>query len=184
MSNYIKDQKETRIEERDWKENRPKLWNLVLSHCPKSVTLNLEAQPGYKVQALARDPIKIFEMLRDIAQSFDATKNATMSIVESDVKFYLGFQGKTASIDEYATLYCSRIDTIRAHGGEKGYHPAQQSRILERELKARGMDDVAYAALKSDDKTAFDKEIFKLARGGSTSHACSSSRLKLRGTAN
>ena len=88
-----------------------------------------------------------------------------MSIVESDVKFYLGFQGKTASIDEYATLYRSRIDTIRAHGGEPGYHPAQQSRILDRELKARGMDDMAYAALKSDDKTSFEKEIIKLARG-------------------
>ena len=44
-------------------------------------------------------------MLRDIAQSFDTTKNATMSIVKSDIKFYLGFQGKTASIDDYATLY-------------------------------------------------------------------------------
>ena len=74
-------------------------------------------------------------MLRDIAQSFNATKNTTMSIIESDVKFYLGFQGKTASIDEYATLYGSRIDTIKAHGGEPGYHPAQQSRILDCELK-------------------------------------------------
>ena len=80
------------------------------------MTLKLEAQQGYEVQALARDPIKLLEILRDIAQSFDATKNATMSIVESDVKFYLRFQGKTASIDEYATLYRSRIDTIRAHG--------------------------------------------------------------------
>ena len=49
MANYIKDPKETRLEERDWKENGPKLWNLVLSHCPKTVTLKLEAQPGYEV---------------------------------------------------------------------------------------------------------------------------------------
>ena len=49
MANYIEDQKETRLEERDWKENGPKLWNLVLSHCPKTVTLKLEAQPGYEV---------------------------------------------------------------------------------------------------------------------------------------
>ena len=75
MANYIEDQKETRLEERDWKENGPKLWNLILSHCPKTVTLKLEAQPGYEVQALARDPIQLLEMLRNIAQSFDATKN-------------------------------------------------------------------------------------------------------------
>ena len=48
ISNYIEDQKETRIEERDWKENGPKLWNLVLSHCPKTVTLKPEEQPGYE----------------------------------------------------------------------------------------------------------------------------------------
>ena len=104
-------------------------------------------------------------MLRDIAQSFDATKNETMAIVESDVKLYLGFQGKTASIDDCATLYRLRIDTIKAHGGEPGYHPAQQARILDRELKAKGMDDAADAALKPDDKIVFDKEIMKLARG-------------------
>ena len=93
-------------------------------------------------------------MLRDIAQSFDATKNATMSIVESDVKFYLSFQGKTTLINDYATLYRSRIDTIKAHGGEPGYHLAQQAQILDRELKAKGMDDAAYAALKTGNKIA------------------------------
>ena len=45
---YIEDQKETGIEKRDWKENGPKLWNLILTHCPKQVILKLEAQPWYK----------------------------------------------------------------------------------------------------------------------------------------
>ena len=35
IAKYIKDQKETRIEEQDWKENGPKLWNLILTHFPK-----------------------------------------------------------------------------------------------------------------------------------------------------
>ena len=69
MANYIEDQKETRLEERDWRENGPKRWNFVLSHCPKTVTLKLEAQPAYEVQALARDPIQLLKMLCDIAQS-------------------------------------------------------------------------------------------------------------------
>ena len=43
IANYIEDQKEARLEERNWKENGPKLWNLLLSHCPKTVTLKLEA---------------------------------------------------------------------------------------------------------------------------------------------
>ena len=129
------------------------------------MTLKLEAQPGYEVQALKRDPIQLLEMLRDIAQSFDATKNETMAIVDSNAKFYLGFQGKTASIDEYATLFRSRLDTIKAHGGEPGYHPAQQQRILEREIKARGWNEAGYANLATEDKIAFDTEVKKLARG-------------------
>ena len=43
MASYIEDQKETRIEERNWKENGPKLLDLVLSHCPTTVTLKMEA---------------------------------------------------------------------------------------------------------------------------------------------
>ena len=43
IAKYIEDQKETGIEKRDWKENGHKLWNLILTHCPKQVTLKLEA---------------------------------------------------------------------------------------------------------------------------------------------
>ena len=125
----------------------------------------MKAKPGYEEQALKRDPIKLLELLRDIAQSFDAAKHETMAIIESDVKFYLGFQGKTASIDECATLFRSRLDTIKAHGGKSGYHPAQQLRILEREIKARGWDDAGYANLGSEEKIVFDTEVMKLARG-------------------
>ena len=96
--------------------------------------LKLEAQPGYDEHALKRDPVRLLELLRDVAQSFDATKNETMAIVESDVKLYLGFQGKTATIDKYDTLFLSRIDTIRAHGGEPGHHLAQEKRIVERKI--------------------------------------------------
>ena len=112
------------------------------------MTLKLKTQPGYDEHTLKWDPVRLLKFLRDVAQSFDATKNETMAIVESDVKFYLGFQGKTATIDEYATLFRSRIDTIRAHGGEPGHHLAQERRILEREMQARGLDDDGYANLK------------------------------------
>ena len=93
------------MEEQDWKENGPKIWNLVLTHCPKQVILKLEAQPGYEENELTRNPVRLLEILRDVAQSFDATKNETMVIVESDMKLMMGFQGKTASVDEFATLF-------------------------------------------------------------------------------
>ena len=93
----------------------------------------MEAHPGYEENALVRNPMRLLEILRDVAQSFDATKNETMAIVESDMKLMLGFQGKSASIDEFATLFRSRVDTIKAHGGRPGHHPAQAKRIFDRE---------------------------------------------------
>ena len=105
IANYTEDQKEARTEECNWNENGTKLWNLILSHFPMQVTLKLEAQPGYNEHALRRDPIQLLELLRNVAQSFDAIKNEIMAIVESDVKLYMGFQGKTATINEYAALF-------------------------------------------------------------------------------
>ena len=57
VAKFIDDEKEARIEEGDWKENGPKIWNLVLSHCPKQVILKLEAQPGYEANALKSGPV-------------------------------------------------------------------------------------------------------------------------------
>ena len=91
VAKFIDNEKEARIEERDWKENGPKIWNLVLSHCPKQVILKLEAQPGYEVNALKRGPVELLEILQDFAQSFDATKTETMAIVESDMKLMMGY---------------------------------------------------------------------------------------------
>ena len=109
--------------------------------------------------------MRLLELLCDAAQSFDATKNETMAIVDSDVNFYLGFQGKTATIEEFTTPFRSRIDMIRAHGGEPGHHPAQEKRILEREMQERVLDDTGYANLKTEDWKAFAIKFKKLARG-------------------
>ena len=78
---------------------------MVLSHCPKQVILKLEAHPGYEANALKGVPVKLVEILRGVAQSFDATKNETIAIVESDMKLMMGFQGKTATVNEFATLF-------------------------------------------------------------------------------
>ena len=72
----------------------------------------MEAQPGYEVNTLTRSPVKLLEILRDVAQSFDATINETMAIVKSNMKLMMGMQGKTASVDEFSTLFRSRVDTM------------------------------------------------------------------------
>ena len=61
-----------------------------------------------------------------------------MAIVESDMKLMLGFQGKSASIEEFATLFRSRVDTLKAHGGRPDHHLSQAKRIIHLEKEKEG----------------------------------------------
>ena len=54
---------------------------------------------------MSRDPVKLLVMLRDMAHNHDSIKDETMAIVESDTKLMMGFQGKTASVDEFLRLF-------------------------------------------------------------------------------
>ena len=140
------------------------MWNLVLTHCLKQVILKLQAQPGYEENALARNPVRLLEILCDVAHNFNAAKNRTMAIVKSDMKIMIGFQGKTASIDHFATLFRSRVDTIKAHGGRPGHHPAQAKSIFHRKKEEEGWIDAAYNAFLPDVKKAFHNNVMNLAR--------------------
>ena len=91
-----------------------------------------------------------------------------MVIVESDMNLMLGFQGKTDSIEAFLRLFQSRVETIEAHGGTPGIHPAQSERIFERE-KALVYNESEYAALDGDDageakKVALAAKAMKMAR--------------------
>ena len=101
MSEYAGEQRDARQERNDWKENGPKIWNLLITHCPKSVITRLEAQADFGENKKQRDPIQLLIMLRDISQAHDSTKNETMAIVESDMNLMLGFQGKTDPIEAF-----------------------------------------------------------------------------------
>ena len=39
---------------RKWAENRPKLDDLILQHCPKTVIIKLKAQPYYEKRLMSR----------------------------------------------------------------------------------------------------------------------------------
>ena len=105
ISTWIEDVKVVNAKKRDWEENGPKLYNLLLQHCPKTVIIKLQGQPDYEANTVSRDPVKLLVMLRDMAHNHDSTKDETMAIVESDMKLFIGFQGKTESVDEFLCLF-------------------------------------------------------------------------------
>ena len=125
ISIRIEDLKVLNAKKRDWEENGPKLYNLIIQHYPKTAIMKLQGQPEYKQNTVSRDPVKLLTMLRDMAHNHDLTKDETMAIVESDMKLMMHFQGETATVDEFLFLFRSRIETIIAHGGNPGHHPGQ-----------------------------------------------------------
>ena len=123
---------------RELEDKGPRIFNVILQHCPSTVILKIKGQPGYEACKDARDPVELLLVLRDITHKHDATKNETMAIVKSNVELYLGHQGKTNSTNKHYRLLKSRVDTITAYRGTPVHHPAQAKRILERELKKDG----------------------------------------------
>ena len=111
---YMKYMKVHNAHIREWEDNGPRLFSLILQHCTPIFVIKIEGQPGYKACKDARDPVKLLLMLCDITHKHNATTHETMAIVESDMEFYLGHQGKTDSINEYYQLFKSRVDTITA----------------------------------------------------------------------
>ena len=72
---------------------------------PKTVNIKPQGRPDYEANMVSRDPVKILVILHDMAHNHDSTKDETMAIVESDMKLMMGFQGKTASVDEFLRLF-------------------------------------------------------------------------------
>ena len=164
VAEHIENAKELRRKKREYEEIAPKIWNLLLSHCPPETCLRLEAQPNWESNQLSREPVELGKTICALSQSFDVTKNEMMAIVDADVTLMLKYQGKTASIDDFLRLFRSRIDTIESHGGTPGYHPGQVDRVLARELAAVNMDDTAWDALDAEAKKKLRDEATKMAR--------------------
>ena len=57
MSEYAGLQEDARQESNNWKENGPKIWNLLITHCPKNVITRLEAQADFEENKKKRNPI-------------------------------------------------------------------------------------------------------------------------------
>ena len=63
--------------------------------------LKIEGQQGYGICKDERDPVALLVIIQDLTHNNNATKNATIAIVETDMDLYLSYQGKTESINEH-----------------------------------------------------------------------------------
>ena len=62
------------MNKREWEDNGPKLYNLILQQCPPARVLNIVRQPGWEPCHDQRDVIKLLQMFHTLTHKRDTKK--------------------------------------------------------------------------------------------------------------
>ena len=98
--------------------------------------------------------VSLLGTIRDIAHNYDGTKHGLMSIIESDMDLYLGFQSPDKDCDDYMAVFKARVDTINVHGGLAGKHPGHFAETFSQIQTEREITDENIEAVEPKDRTA------------------------------
>ena len=125
--------------EKTWKENKSKVYHLILCQCPPELLEHLKSIELWDKTSSELNVVNLLHMIRAVCLKHDETKQGIMSAVNSDIRFYTFRQSKDMSCDEYLKLFRAQVDTINAHGGRAGFHwgtyQAKVAEILARDGK-------------------------------------------------
>ena len=124
-----------------WTEINGMIYNLVLQHVPDVLESLLKSQIKWVRVSGEMDGVGILTMLRDITHKHDTSVQSTLSYVKTFLEWTLTFQGKYEPNTDYYTLFLSRIETIRSHGGG--------TRVPQRRLPETSVKTVRKAELDS-----------------------------------
>ena len=108
--------------EKTWKENKSKVYHLILCQCPPELLEHLKSMELWDKTSSELNVVNLLHMIRAVCLKHDETKQGIMAAVNSDIRFYTFRQGKDMSCDEYLKLFRAQVDTINAHGGRAGFH--------------------------------------------------------------
>ena len=98
-------------------------------------------------------------MIRDIAHNHDENKPGLMAIIECDLDFSLGFQGKTKSCDDFMAVFKARVDTINAHKGHACSHPGHTTDTFDRIILEKGLTKADVKQLPDPEQKSLKKII-------------------------
>ena len=125
------------------------IFNLVLQHAPEVLESLLKSQLKWDRVSGEMDGVGLLVMLRDITHKHDSLVQSTLSYVKTFLEWTPTFQGKHESNTDYYTLFLSRIETIRSHGGEPGFHNGVYQKHLSKLLEKQNMTASEFIAMES-----------------------------------
>ena len=63
LAEYMIELKEDTSDKLEWKDNGPRIFNLILLHFPPTLITKLEAQPGYDACKDARNTVALLKLM-------------------------------------------------------------------------------------------------------------------------
>ena len=136
--------------ERNWEENNPAIYNLLLSYCTLAMKNKLEGMDSYSEIKDEQDGIGLRQELQKIMQQRNGTQYKMVQVVALDKKLYTLWQGKDQSLESYLSAHVGLVEAIKATGGHPGYSHAA-ARVVAEEM---GLD---YSDIPQEKKTEIVK---------------------------
>ena len=93
--------KTTRI----WKENKSKVYHLILCQCPPELIEHLKSIGIWEKTSSDLDVVNLLVMVRAVCLKLDETKQGVMSAVNSDIRLYTFRKGKEMPCEYYLKLF-------------------------------------------------------------------------------
>ena len=146
-----------------WESVKVKVMQLLLQHTEPSLKDRLKATEKWTDIKANDDVVGLMKLIRSFAHDDCDFKQGTMAYVDNDLRFYLGYQRRNESLEEYRKNFKARADVIEAFGGDAGYH---KELYLEHKKQLAKELNKDLAALTSDEKAkalASSKEEYKAA---------------------
>ena len=91
--------------------------------------------------------VELLLILRDITHKHKESVQSAIAYVKTLLKWTLTYQSKDQSNTKYYTLFLSRIDIIRSHGGKPGFHREAFWKDLTKLLEKKGKTRVEFSAM-------------------------------------
>ena len=114
--NYMRD-------ERQWKVDNGKIYNLVLQHCDLGLKEELKTLDKWRKTEEDQDSVGVLTMIRDSTHGLKQKNFRTMAIVECEYELDTPTQAPGDTIKWFHRVFLAQLATSRAHGGMPGYHP-------------------------------------------------------------
>ena len=125
---------------KNWKNNRSRMFAIVLQHFPKDLTQRLNSNPRYSVTNITKDIIALARMIRDAAHAHNDTTPGTMAILASNVSLYTTYMIKIEKPVNFFCTFEETVDTINTHGGCAGHHPQLVAEYDQSLCRESGLD--------------------------------------------